>query len=419
MILQSALQLGRLDAAFLTGLAALTVLTGVSWVWSESRPLTMLELERSIVYLGGAFALLVVARRRSFAIALGGLLAVVVVICGHALATRLVPDQVTWAHSSITFRLAGVFAYANALGIVAVLGLLLALGFAADSERAAVRAAAAASTVPVGLALYFANSRGAWASLAVGLVAATALAPRRRQLARAAGALLAVGALAIWLASRSIPLTRWTDPPAAAHDGHRLALAALLLAATAALMTGPRTRRVMLAALATAVLAVAVAPSGSRGVALAAGPSPSGAGVPGGAPPGTPSELFSTTTNSRTEYWRVAARFRASPVFGSGAGTFVREWYRHRRIPANVTDAHSLYLETLAGSGGRSRSCCCTGDPGGRHLDQRAALRGRCARRVRRVRGPCCSGLGLGATRRERRALLRGLLTAWRGRAVS
>jgi hypothetical protein len=346
VILQPALQLGRLDAAFLIGLAALAVLTGVSWLWSESRPLTMLELERTIVYLGGAFALLVVARRRSFAVALGGLLAVVVVICGHALATRLVPDRVTWPRSSVTFRLAGVFAYPNALGIVAVLGLLLALGFAADSERAAVRAAAAASTVPVGLALYFANSRGAWASLAVGLVAATAVAPRRRHLAKAAGVLLAVGALAIWLASRSIPLTRWTDPPAAAHDGHRLALAALLLAATAALTTGPRTRRVMVAVLVTAILAVAVAPSGFRNATLAIA-----AGVPGGAPPGTtPGErLFSTTTNSRTAYWRVAlSDFAHHPAVGSGAGTFVREWYRHRRIRADVTDAHSLYLETLA-----------------------------------------------------------------------
>jgi O-antigen ligase len=64
----------------------------------------------------------------------------------------------------------------------------------------------------------------------------------------------------------------------------------------------------------------------------------------------TPSErLFSTTTNSRTAYWRVAVHdFARHPVAGSGAGTFVREWYRHRRIRANVTDAHSLYLETLA-----------------------------------------------------------------------
>ena len=59
--------------------------------------------------------------------------------------------------------------------------------------------------------------------------------------------------------------------------------------------------------------------------------------------------LFSTTSNSRTAYWRVAlGDFERHPVVGSGAGTFVREWYRHRPIRANVTDAHSLYLETLA-----------------------------------------------------------------------
>ena len=40
--------------------------------------------------------------------------------------------------------------------------------------------------------------------------------------------------------------------------------------------------------------------------------------------------------------------FRDHPIAGSGAGTFVREWYQHRRIRADVQDAHSLYLETLA-----------------------------------------------------------------------
>jgi hypothetical protein len=44
----------------------------------------------------------------------------------------------------------------------------------------------------------------------------------------------------------------------------------------------------------------------------------------------------------------AALDFRHHPVAGSGAGTFVREWYRHRHIRVDVQDAHSLYLETLA-----------------------------------------------------------------------
>jgi O-antigen ligase/polysaccharide polymerase Wzy-like membrane protein len=342
LILRSAVPFGRLDALFVGGLAAFVGWTGLSAAWSESEQLSLLELERAIVYGGGVLALLLVARRASVAAALGGLLTASVAVCAHALATRLVPGQVTWAHSSVDFRLAGVFGYPNALGITAVIGLLLALGFATDASVPLVRAAGAAAVVPLGLALYFTNSRGAWAALVVGVVATVGLAPRRAALLRVLAPLAGSAALAIWLASRSKPLTRWTDPLAAAHDGHRLAIAAALLTATAALTT-LRARPLAAAAVVTGLLAVLVAPAGPTG-AFAAGPG-------GGAPPGaTPNErLFSTTTNSRTAYWRVAVGdFARHPVAGSGAGTFVREWYRHRRIRANVTDAHSLYLETLA-----------------------------------------------------------------------
>lgn len=296
LILLPALPLGRLDLAFLGGLAALTAWTALSWIWSESGPLTALELERTIVYLGGAFALLVVTRRHSFAAGLGGLLLADVVLCGHALATRLAPDHVTWPNSSITFRLAGVFGYPNALGVTAVMGPLLALGFAYDSAQVSVRAAAGAAMVPLGLALYFANSRGSWAALVVGVVVAAAVAPRRMQPMKTSAPLAACVGLGIWLASRSSPLTRWTDPLAAAHDGHRLAVAALGLAGAAALSTW-RTRRVAVAATVTALVAVPVAPAGPSGAVAAGTPG-------GGAPPGvTPTErLFSTTTNSRTEY---------------------------------------------------------------------------------------------------------------------
>ena len=324
--------------------------TGLSWFWSESPPRTILELERTVLYLGGVLALLLVVRRRSFGAALGGLLAADVALCGHALATRLVPDHVTSPTASLGFRLAGVFAYPNALGITAVLGLLLAVGFVADSQRVAVRAAAAATTVPLALALYLSNSRGAWIALAVGLAAAVALTPARRQIVRPLVLLATVGALAIWLVSRSRPVTEWNDPLAAVHDGHLLAAATVALAVSAAAISAGRSRRMMLAALVAAALAVVVAPSSPSPVTLAAA-APSGPIAPGAPEPGTTptGRLFSTTSNSRREYWRVAMiDFRDHPIAGSGAGTFVREWYEHRRIRADVQDAHSLYLETLA-----------------------------------------------------------------------
>ena len=300
-----------------------------------------------VLYLGGVLALLLVARRRSVPAALAGLLAVDVALCSHALATRLVPDHVTWPTSSLGFRLAGVYAYPNALGITAALGLLLAVGFVADSERVAGRAAAAAATVPLVLTLYLSNSRGAWVALAVGVVAALVLTPFRLRVARPFVLVAAVGALAIWLVSRSHPVTDWADPLAAADDGHLLAVATVALALAAAAISARLTRRTVVAALAAVALAVVVAPSSTSPTApTESGPTAPGAPAPGTTPGG---RLFSTTSSSRREYWRVALiDFRNHPVAGSGAGTFVREWYEHRRIRAAVQDAHSLYLEKLA-----------------------------------------------------------------------
>jgi O-antigen ligase len=349
LVLQPAIALGRLDYAFLGGLGAFTAWTGLSWFWSESPPRTMLVFERTLVYFAGVAALLCVARRRSFGAALGGLLAADVALCAHAVATRLVPDHVGSPADSLGFRLAGVFASPNALGIVAVLGLLLAAGFVADGTSDRVRGAAAASTVPLVLALSLANSRGSGVALGVGILALLTLAPARRRVVEALLPLVVIGALAIWLTSRSSPVTDWTDPPAAAHDGHLLAVAAVALACSAAAACMRRTRWTTAAALVAAALAIVVAPSTSSRLVLAAG---AGGPLPPGAPaPGTTTgeRLVSTTSNSRREYWRVAfVDFGHHPVAGSGAGTYVREWYRHRTIKVDVQNAHSLYVETLA-----------------------------------------------------------------------
>jgi hypothetical protein len=51
----------------------------------------------------------------------------------------------------------------------------------------------------------------------------------------------------------------------------------------------------------------------------------------------------------RSNYWRAAiADARAHPISGSGAGSFDDYWFAHRDAAANVRDAHSLYLESLA-----------------------------------------------------------------------
>jgi hypothetical protein len=54
-------------------------------------------------------------------------------------------------------------------------------------------------------------------------------------------------------------------------------------------------------------------------------------------------------SSGRIDLWRVAARaFREEPLRGSGAGTFQTTWDRLRTSGAEATEAHSLYLGTLA-----------------------------------------------------------------------
>jgi hypothetical protein len=358
LILRQDIRLGRLEIALVAALVALTAWTGLSWLWSNSPPRSMLELERTSMYLAGTLAFLVVARRRSFVAILASLLVVDVAICVHALATRLFPDHFV-VPSVLGARLGGVLTYANALGIVAVIGLLLALAFAVDGERAWARSLAAAATVPLVLTLFFTFSRGSWLALGVGLAAGVALDPARRRLVATIAPLSAVSALVVWLAWRSAPLTSFGDPAAAAPDGHRLAVATVLLslAAATAVQLRPRWRALG----AVAVVAVAFVPSSSAPASPAAPsastPVQAGAPAPTGAPKPTPAapgpdqtaRLFAATSSYRSDYWRVAARdFADHPVAGSGAGTYALAWIAHRPNPTIAQDAHNLYLETLA-----------------------------------------------------------------------
>ena len=84
--------------------------------------------------------------------------------------------------------------------------------------------------------------------------------------------------------------------------------------------------------------------SGAGGAAQGQAPSP-----PGGQSGALQNRLFSASTNSRLDYWRVAAKqYAAHPILGSGAGTFELYWNRERPAPVGSRFAHNLYLQVLA-----------------------------------------------------------------------
>jgi hypothetical protein len=350
--------LGRLERSFVLGLAAFAGFAALSLLWTETPPGTMREVQRSLVYVAGALALLLSTRADTVPRLLGGVLGGVTVVCSYALATRLFPGRLGGTPDELAQnRLAEPVGYWNGLGLLAVLGLLLALGFAARAARPSARAGAAATLPVLGATAYFTFSRGAWVALAIGLVVLMALERQRlRALASLAVLLPAAGGAAL-AASRSRTLTSADAGAMAVRDGRLMcvtlgvlavasAIAAIALChAQARVRLRPRTRRVLGTAVLVAAVAAVAFPGALIVPKLAAG---------FGAPPSDHADLnervLDTSGNRRAEVWRIALNdVRAHPLLGSGAGSYEYVFYRERDTAAlNVRDAHSLYLETLA-----------------------------------------------------------------------
>jgi O-antigen ligase len=57
---------------------------------------------------------------------------------------------------------------------------------------------------------------------------------------------------------------------------------------------------------------------------------------------------LSANSTGRWQFWKAAGeQFEEHPVVGDGAGSYEAWWARHGSFPMFITDAHSLYLETL------------------------------------------------------------------------
>lgn len=355
---------GPLDAAFLVLAGAFTAWVGLSIAWSIVPAQSVLELERTLLVLAGVTAALVLARRAD-AEPLGGLLlSAITVVSTYSLATRLFPDRIGSYDPIAGYRLSTPLGYWNSLGIFAVMGMLLALGIAADARSRWARVAAAAALVPLATTLYYTYSRASWIALAIGLAVCLLVTTGRL---RTIATMLVVGlptALAVLVASRPSALTHSNASLArSAHAGHRVAAVLLVLAALAALLALALDvlrrrvavpRQVRLACGAAVALLLLGALAGA--VAREGGPTvlPRRAwhafsGAPPTSGPDLNGRLFSFSGNGRVELWR-AARTLASQhrAVGSGAGTFERYWQSRKDAGFKVRDAHSLYVETFA-----------------------------------------------------------------------
>jgi O-antigen ligase len=346
--------------------AAYTGWTLASGLWSSAADRPLIEYNRALLYL----VLLVLMgtlprlRWRAAWIARGTALGAFA-ICAVGLTSRVLPHVLPTSPGIANNRLSYPVTYWNALGLIAAIGALLAIGIAgADRESRLGRILAAAGVPVFAATLLFTFSRGAMLAFMVGLVAYL-LVGRQRAIVGALLAIVPTTAVATASAYNADQLAT-LDPtsPLGVSQGKQVAVAVALCAAAAAVirfLAGPldralkriepspvTRRRIKVAAPATAIaaVAIAIAAGGASWTSTQFDQFLKGASTPTA---DLRTRLTDPSSNGRTEHWKVAFEgFSEHPWRGNGAGSFQTTWEQKRAVPVTVVDAHGLYFETLS-----------------------------------------------------------------------
>ena len=336
----------------LLGLFLLTAWVALSVAWAPIAARTVDDLQRLLLYLGFMIAGAALLRgplvRRWLE---PGVVVGAFVVIGYGLSERLLPNAIHLASSGTAVgRLEQPLTYWNAEGLLAAIGMVLAIHVAGDPTRERiVRSLAAGAGVVLGLGVYLTYARGALGALAVGLVVVLALTPHLRPQLRAMVTVSAAAAVAAFVAN-DLPTVKSLSERSTS-DGIQMLVALIALALAAAVIAPQTPRRpIRLPSLPisrpAAVLGVSISLLVVGGLVLAATE-----GKPEGTSPArgaTPKRLGSIDSN-RYRYWEKAGEiFVDHPLIGIGSGGFQVEWLKLLDRIDTSGDAHSLYLETGA-----------------------------------------------------------------------
>jgi hypothetical protein len=354
----------------LAALALLGVWVLLSASWSDAPGRATIEFARLLLY-GLVLALCASAahRERQLAWAVRGVGVAIGAICVAGLITRLRPD--VWSKTGYAAgRLDFPITYWNGMGIIAGIGVILALHLSASSREPRWVRVPAAGLVPIAACtVYFTLSRGGIAAALVGIVVYLVVGSSRAT----PGALLAIvppAAVALSKAYGSELLVSSDYAEAAGRAEGRAMLSTLLLCVAGAIVLRAAALlidRLMERAPSPAGLPMAVRAGAVAAVAAIIVVTAVAAGAPAYAErqvdrfmdSGNQSETADTrdrltdvSSSGRADNWKVALdAWRGERLHGTGAGTYQNEWNVRRKIDLDVVDAHSLYLETLSDLG--------------------------------------------------------------------
>jgi len=208
IVLRRAAAPSRAQLAVVLGLGALAGWTALSALWSPDPGTSVLEAQRTLVYVAAIVAAVAVGGRL-----LAGTLAGIGLVCAYAVGQRLLqgpPDPPDPFEGSLLQEPLG---YANALGGLAAIGLAAAVVCVRHPRLRLVAPALAGLLL---LTLVLTESRGGWLAALAGTAVAVPLAWGRRRLAVSVAAVAGI-ALALALA---LPAGSLVDD-AAARGGDR------------------------------------------------------------------------------------------------------------------------------------------------------------------------------------------------------
>lgn len=178
LLLRERIEISRLEIAMLASLAGLAAWILLSGVWGIPGTSAETEAERALLYFVAFTALVLVVEPTSTAALLGGVVAGTTALASYGLVLLAVSGESDPYEGRL---LADPVGYANAMGALAAIGILLAIGLGIRQARARERILSVAAVSVLTIALVFTESRGAWIALLCGLVVLAVLHPLRRR----------------------------------------------------------------------------------------------------------------------------------------------------------------------------------------------------------------------------------------------
>jgi hypothetical protein len=341
-------------------LGVLVAVKGLSLTWSISQFETVKELLRSSMYLAAfALALASFANRRLSGVFVDGMSLIAGAVAGYGVLQKVRPVEYP-SNTPDGVRIGSTVEYANTAAVIFGMGIALGLARMTQLRNPFGRALYAALLLVFGAVLYFTFSRGGMASLVVGLVALFAVGERRLQ---AFTNLFLVAIPLGWLLWRAQRLDTFFafngNGAVRAAEGLTFQtdlIFAVVVAFVLQMLYAALVERYELAPglhriLGAAAIVLVLAGTAYVGHAFVSAQEDSG-GVAGALTrkiedTGNASDrLTSLSTNSRSNYWRVAwNEWKEHPLTGTGAGTFLYTWQENRPGFGGVKQVHNVYLE--------------------------------------------------------------------------